>query len=176
MDPNQKLGNKPLLWSCCLRSRDAEGRPLRWIALMGTGAVTSGSPLAAPDLSTQTLCRNTNRQRHWFLQHFNKATQWITGESNLINSHPELQILNHSVLFSTKEHHLTLETWTFSAIEWERNDAYYIDTECLIFSFPPRGKDTAATTISNYPIAYKESLSIKQTEPSKDIFLNKHKK
>lgn len=62
---SQSVGNtqryKPQLWSCCLRSRDVVGRQQHWTALMGTGAVTSGSPLAAPDLSTQTLCRETER-------------------------------------------------------------------------------------------------------------------
>lgn len=65
---SQSVGNtqryKPQLWSCCLRSRDVVGRQQHWTALMGTGAVTSGSPLAAPDLSTQTLCRDTDRKRH----------------------------------------------------------------------------------------------------------------
>ena len=31
---------------------------------MGTGAVTSGSPLAAPDLSIRTLCRDTDKETY----------------------------------------------------------------------------------------------------------------
>lgn len=53
--------NVPQLWFCCLQSRGAAGRLQRWTAPRGTGAVTSGSPLAALDLSTQTLCRETDR-------------------------------------------------------------------------------------------------------------------
>lgn len=77
--------HEPQLWSCCLRSRDAVGMPRHWTAPMGTGAVTSGSPLAAPDLSTQTLCRDTDRQTEalWFLQHSNKSISPNPQEINL---------------------------------------------------------------------------------------------
>lgn len=57
--------HEPRLWSCYLRSRDAVGKLRRWTALTGTGAVTSGSPRAAPDLSTQTPCRDADRHRHF---------------------------------------------------------------------------------------------------------------
>lgn len=67
---------KPQLWSCCLRSRDAVGRQQRWTAPMGTGVVTSGSPLAAPDLSSQTLCRHTEKKTK--TQHFESwANIWM---------------------------------------------------------------------------------------------------
>lgn len=52
----------PQLWSCYHRSRDAVGKLQHWTALMGTGAATSGSPLAVRDLSTQIPCREADRQ------------------------------------------------------------------------------------------------------------------
>lgn len=63
---DHNAGHKPRLWSCCLRSRGAGGRLPRWTELTGTGAATSGSPLAAPDLSTQTPCRET-KHRGWVI-------------------------------------------------------------------------------------------------------------
>lgn len=80
---------KPQLWSCCLQSRDAVGRLQHWTAPMGTGAVTSGSPLAAPDLSTQTLYRETDRRRHFdslrtLTKHLDETQEITWTKSNKI--------------------------------------------------------------------------------------------
>lgn len=108
--------HKPRLWSCCLRSRDAVGRQQRWTAPMGTDAVTSGSPLAAPDLSTQTPC--TEPERHF--DSCSTLTKRLTKTQEK-RGFPQSSPIKSQILFST---FTELHTFTYMLTQYTQRKTY----------------------------------------------------
>lgn len=128
---DQNAGHTPQLWSCCLRSRGAGGRLPRWTELTGTGAATSGSPLAAPDLSTQTPCRET-KHRGWVIPSapeksesvipqiqtfrskiFSSPSSWMTSfhSLDLLTTFPYWTVKHNSIINSRLGHELDWKHW-----------------------------------------------------------------
>lgn len=75
---------------------------------MGTGAVTSGSPLAAPDLSTQTLCRHTETDTDTLipaaLQQSRLPESRPIKSDTLFRAYTELRVFTHLVTLLHSTH------------------------------------------------------------------------
>lgn len=107
--------HKPRLWSCCLRSRDAVGKLQHWTALTGTGAATSGSPLAAPDLSTQTLCRDTEADIDTLIPAALQRSRFPESRpiksDTLFPARTELRVFTHSLTLLHSTHRKKADRW-----------------------------------------------------------------